>query len=114
MKTKKIVAVLLSVLLLLSTLPTFALFTASATEPVVKTVYVSNAGNDSTGDGTQANPYASISKAETVIEADAADAGEVIMLTDMTFTSAAHTKMITITGSTGAENLKQQVAKFKV
>lgn len=107
MKAKKLIALVLSVLLIMATLPTFALFSVSATEPVVKTVYVSSSGNDSTGDGTSANPYATIAKAEAVIEAYSADKGEVIMLTDMNFTSAAHTKMITIKGDTGAENLVQ-------
>lgn len=107
MKAKKLIALVLSVMIVFAALPTFALFTASATEPVVKTVYVSSSGNDTTGDGTSANPYDTISKAEAVIEADSADAGEVIMLTDMNFTSAPHTKMITIKGDTGAENLVQ-------
>ena len=54
MKAKKLIALVLSVLLIMATLPTFALFSVSATEPVVKTVYVSSSGNDSTGDGTSA------------------------------------------------------------
>lgn len=107
MKAKKLIALVLSVMIVFAALPTFALFTASATEPTVKTVYVSSSGNDTTGDGTSANPYATIAKAEAVIEADSADKGEVVMLTDMNFTSAAHTKMITIKGDTGAENLVQ-------
>ena len=104
---KRITGIILSVLLILSVIPLSFVAVADGEPTYDMTVYVSSSGNDGTGDGSQANPYASIATAEGVIEAASATNGRIIMLTNMTFTSAAHTKMITITGSTGSENLIQ-------
>lgn len=78
------------------------------------TIYVSSSGNDETGKGTQLKPFATIAKAEEVIEASDIDSGEIILLTNMKLTSAPHTKMITIRGNTGNENLTQPHSTISV
>lgn len=79
-----------------------------------ETVYVSSSGDDNTGKGTQLKPFATIAKAEQVIESADIEAGEIVLLTNMTFTSAPHTKMITIRGNTGSENLTQPHSTISV
>ena len=67
---KKALSGVLAALVLLSSLPTT--MTASAlpdnsgaeSRNVAHTLYVSTAGNDNTGDGTQDNPFATIEKAK--------------------------------------------------
>lgn len=59
-KTRRIVALLLTLCMSLSLLPMAAFAdNVSAAAPV----YVSNGGNDATGNGTQASPYATLKKA---------------------------------------------------
>ncbi len=111
---KRITGIILSLLLILSVIPLSFVAVADGEPTYDMTVYVSNSGNDGTGDGSQANPYASIATAEGVIEAASASNGRIVMLTDMNFTSAPHTKMITITGSTGSENLTHTDAVISV
>ena len=103
---KKLLAILLSVFMLVSVMPLSLAVTVAAEESGAdnRVVYVSTDGSDSTGNGTAGNPYATLSKAMTVIEADGdATTGTIIISEDndgagIAFTSAAHTKMITIEG----------------
>ncbi len=111
---KRITGIILSLLLILSVIPLSFVAVADGEPTYDMTVYVSNSGSDSTGDGTQANPYASISKAEAEIESAGAENGRIVMLSNMNFTSAAHTNMITITGNTGDENLTHTGAVISV
>ena len=104
---KKLLATFLSIFLLVSVMPLSLAVTVAATGEN-RTVYVSYTGSDDTGDGTIESPYASLSKAMTVIEADAdATEGTIIISDDnggagISFTAAAHTKMITVEGITSS------------
>lgn len=61
------------------------------------TIYISPSGNDTTGNGTSGNPYATISKAHTV-----ATSGDSIVCKDGTYTwtSQSFTKSLTISAET--------------
>lgn len=90
---------LAAILILNIVLPTDVFAETEAQELNEVTLYVSATGNDETGDGTSSNPYATISKAEAVIEEDTnADQGRIIISGEVAFSAATHTKMITITG----------------
>lgn len=113
---KKLLALVLSFAMILTMVQLPLVISAQdATENVV-TVYVSTLGSDD-GTGTADSPFATISKAMAVIEADAtATAGKIIISEDdngvdadgaeisdgITFTAAAHTKMITVCGIDGS------------
>ena len=58
-------------------------------------VYVSNAGNDTNGEGTQSNPYATLAKAVTA----AVDGATIYVMSDLTMTESARfwNKHLTIT-----------------
>lgn len=65
MKLKKLLAVILAVTLLLSTVQfSFAFLTSAGGE---NEFYVSATGSDTTGDGTQANPYQTIDKVQSLM-----------------------------------------------
>ena len=81
-------------------------------DPGEVTVYVSADGNDTTGDGAQDNPFKTISKAESVLEANQyASTGKIVIRGTIPFSAATHTKMITITGD-GAETSKLSLDGF--
>ena len=98
---KKWLSMLLAAILILNiVLPTNVFAETDAKSLNEVTLHVSASGNDSTGDGTSSNPYATISKAESVLEANgAADLGRIVISGSLNFTAATHTKMITITGN---------------
>lgn len=105
MKTKKWLSVFLATILLLNVGLPADVYAGGETETADEvTVYVSASGNDTTGDGTQSNPYASISKAEAVLEENtAATTGKIVVSGSVVFSAATHTKMITITGDGNTE-----------
>ena len=104
---KKWLSMLLAAILILNiVLPTNVFAETDANSLNEVTLYVSASGNDSTGDGSSAKPYKTISKAESVIETDdAADLGRIVISGEVAFSASAHTKMITITGD-GQEGTK--------
>lgn len=71
----------------------------------IATAYVSSSGNDASGDGTQGNPYATISKAQTVLDVVNAKERRVVLLNDTAATAATHTNMITVRGNTNSIKL---------
>ena len=74
--------------------------------PQAGNVYVSDGGNDSTGEGTVTNPYASLKKA--VDEAE--DGATIYVMTDLTITERARIvdKHITITSAPADEGEEQE------
>ena len=107
-KWKSLLCMLLCATMVASTmLPGFAVSAESTSLETKATVevtkYVSATGNDTTGDGSEAKPYATIAKAEAMLEADnGADLGKIIVSGSVAFDAATHKKMITIEGD-GAE-----------
>lgn len=68
MKLKKLLAIILAVTTLLSTIQfSFAFLTSANTERVF---YVSALGDDTTGDGSEANPYKTIDKVQSIMTGD--------------------------------------------
>ena len=99
-KLKKILSLILSLVLIIGCIQLPTMISADTSE---KVVYVAANGSDTTGDGTQSNPYASISKAESVIEADAdVTEGTVYITGSVDLTTSAHSKKVIITGAEGA------------
>ena len=99
MRMKKWLSTFLVAVLLLNIVFSVDVSAETSTDPVVVTKYVSASGSDETGDGTAESPYATLQKAEEVLEADGtADEGKIIISGSITFTAATHTKMMTITG----------------
>lgn len=82
---KKALSGVLAALVLLSSLPTT--MTASAlpdnsgaeSRNVAHTLYVSTAGNDNTGDGTQDNPFATIEKAKEKVRDLPKTGGDIVV-----------------------------------
>ena len=62
-------------------------------------VYVASYGNDTTGDGTRAKPYATLSKAHAEVN----DGGTVYLLNDITITGVGLNKKITISTAPNVE-----------
>ena len=95
---RRVIASLLTLVLCLTLLPApaFAADTGEDTpEPAATGIYVSITGNDDTGDGSEAKPYATLAKA-----VDAADSGATIyVMSDLTMTKCAryYNKNLTIT-----------------
>ena len=83
----------------------------SVTATDTSAIYVSSSGNDSTGDGSEASPYATISQAYTAV----ADGGTIYLLSDVdvsvqiTFGTA---KTVTIT-SADSNNVKTIYSKIQ-
>lgn len=99
MNKKRWLSVILAAVMILNIVLPAKVFAESEEDTVNEiTMYVSATGKDDTGNGTQANPYATIAKAEEVIEADSAATGKIIITGEVQFSAASHTKMITITG----------------
>lgn len=95
---RRVIASLLTLVLCLTLLPApaFAADTGEdAPEPAATDIYVSRTGNDDTGAGSAAKPYATLAKA-----VDAADSGATIyVMSDLTMTKCAryYDKDLTIT-----------------
>lgn len=81
---KKAWHVLICVLCLMVCMLPAGIAVAASTE-----IYVSRAGNDTTGDGTQATPYATLSKAAEVANASASKTVNVYVMSDLTSTACA-------------------------
>lgn len=81
---KKAWRVLICVLCLMVCMLPAGIAVAASTE-----IYVSSAGNDTTGDGTQANPYATLSKAAEVANASASKTVNVYVMSDLTSAACA-------------------------
>lgn len=71
----------------------------SAWKTDVAIAYVSTSGNDASGDGSETAPYATISKAQTVLDVIDAKERRVILLDDTVATAAEHKNMITVRGN---------------
>ena len=68
MKLKKLLALVLAVTLMLSTVQfSFAFLTSAGGENIF---YVSATGSDTTGDGSEANPYATIDKVQSLMASE--------------------------------------------
>lgn len=81
---KKAWNVLICVLCLMVCMLPAGIAVAASTE-----IYVSAAGSDATGDGSQANPYATLSKAAEVANASATKTVNVYVMSDLTSTACA-------------------------
>ncbi len=77
----------------------------SAWKTDVAIAYVSTSGNDASGDGTEAKPYATIAKAQTVLDVIDAKERRVVLLDDTAVTAATHKNMIVVRGNTNAVKL---------
>ena len=94
---RRVIASLLTLVLCLTLLPAPAF--AADTGKDTTDIYVSNTGNDATGDGSQSAPYATLTKA-----VDAATDGRTIyVMSDLTMTKCArfYSKSLTITSGEG-------------
>lgn len=87
---KKALSIIACICLLAGLVPALSI-SAAAVSPAI---YVSSAGNDSTGNGSESSPYATLGKAVDT----ASDGGTVYVMTDLTVTSLARVteKSITI------------------
>ena len=108
--TTRITSLFLTLVMVMSLFP-FTAFAEDEPATVVDTsaVYVSSSGNDTTGDGTQTFPYATVAKAYTAV----ATGGTIYLLSDLTESSAINfniDKIVTIT-STEPSDIKTIYSK---
>lgn len=134
---KKLLSIILALAMILSTLiiPTAIVVGAEDITVLTKEYYVSNGGNDETGDGSQENPFATINKAQSVaaaLENETTVVNATFYLTDITPANStdeekadnlqfdggvAHKGMFTLKGLNGAvyidllTNVKHYAAK---
>ena len=103
-KWKSLLSMLLCINMVASTMFPGSTVSAENTsqEPkaaVEVTKYVSETGDDTNGDGSEAKPYATVSKAEAMLEANnGADTGRIVISGSVPYTASEHKKMMTITG----------------
>lgn len=97
---KKVLCGIVALALIITAIPLNLIINATNDGPE-KTVYVSAQGSDATGTGEQTAPYATISKAITDVESDAAaGSGRVVLLDQTTYSTSEHTKKMTVCGIT--------------
>ncbi len=96
---KKILTAIMCMVLIFCYIPAFAFADADQTADSAD-IYVAADGNDATGDGTKAAPYASLAKAAEVVNAGAGENFTVHVLSDLTSTACArfYSKNVTIVG----------------
>ncbi|MEE0509626.1 MAG: S-layer homology domain-containing protein [Peptococcaceae bacterium] len=83
-KLKKCICLLIAVVFLAAVIPTVAL---AADDPIP--IYVSEEGNDTEGDGTQGNPYATLEKAAEEINKTKNQDYTIYIMSDLTMTVSA-------------------------
>ena len=96
---KKILTAIMCMVLIFCYIPAFAFADADQTADSAD-IYVAADGNDATGDGTKAAPYASLAKAAEVVNAGAGENFTVHVMSDITSTACArfYSKNVTIVG----------------
>lgn len=96
---KKILTAIMCMVLIFCYIPAFAFADADQTADSAD-IYVAADGNDATGDGTKAAPYASLAKAAEVVNAGAGENFTVHVMSDLTSTACArfYNKNVTIVG----------------
>ena len=96
---KKILIAIMCIVLIICYMPIMAFAEGSGT-PGGTDIYVSAGGDDTTGDGTEAYPYASLNKAAEVVNAGAGENFTIHVLSDLISMECArfYNKNVTIVG----------------